>query len=135
MNRYGETFEETPPPGEYWLCPLVLQATGKRCAYKLLLQVSLWGPESILAEFSSPAAPLHGTERLAEAIRAKLQAHTREREHRMMEHLRTHSLIDFYRTRAEVIGDAHRRADEITSLADKVFLSTATQEQAEEGGH
>lgn len=133
MNQHGETFEERPPAGEYWLCPLVRQQDGKRCAYKLLVQVSLWGPDSIMSEFSSPSVEFYGTERFTEAIREKLQAHTREREARMMEHLKTHQLIDFYRTRAEIIGDAHRRADEITSLADRVFLSTATQEQPEGG--
>lgn len=133
MNRHGETWEKKPPAGEYWVCPLFAQAKGAKCEYKLLLQVSLWGPDGILTEYATPPAPLHGIEVVTEAIRLKLEAHMRERDQRMMDHLKTHELVDFYRTRAEIIGDAHKRADEITSLADKVFLSTATRERPEAG--
>lgn len=131
MNRHGETREKNPPPGEYWLCPLASHRTGQPCEYKLLRQ-ALWGTESIMAEFSSPSAAMYGTERLTEVIRARLQEHNREREQRMMDHLKTHERIDFYLTHGKIISDAHKRADEITSLADKVFLATATQERPEE---
>lgn len=135
MNRHGETFEENPPAGTYWLCPL------PTCTYKLLHMLPLHVAEQ--GQGMSPTWALGGkaawmgpppTGTLGDFVAMALHEHMRNREERLMLHLQSHDLMDFYQARVQIMNDAHAKADQLMSIADKVFRSTATRETTE-GGH
>lgn len=121
MNRHGETFEERPLPGEYKVCPL------HGCRYKLYV-----GPPDITMGVRT--AQWEPGVTIAEVVEATVRRELKRQEGLIKAHLQTHPLMDFYTTRAHIMGEAVRRADEITKLADLAFLSTATQETETEGG-
>jgi hypothetical protein len=121
VNANGETFEDRPPPGEYKACPL------HGCRYKLYV-----GPPdlSYSAHTVEWVPGVTVPDLVQEVVRREL-----ERQERLIKaHLRSHSQIDFYRTREHIMAEARFQAERIMSLADRVFQATATQEQTEGGG-
>lgn len=136
MNQHGETFEDQPPAGQYWLCPLY------GCKYKLLFALPfdltqnpdrvgpLWtiGSMAIWTGYDMRAAGL-----LRSYVQAGLEGHVAGRERRMQEHLKTHELLDFYSTRAEIFQEAQKKMERIMKLADQIFVGTASQERPEGG--
>lgn len=136
MNQHGETFEDQPPAGEYWLCPLY------GCKYKLLFALPfdltqnlgrvgpLWTVGSVATWYGGD---MRGAGLLRAYVQAGLEGHVAGRERRMQEHLKTHELIDFYRTRVEIFEEAQEKMAKIMRLADQAFVSTASQERPEGG--
>jgi hypothetical protein len=132
VNLYGETFEDPPPPGEYWLCPL------RECRYKLLVATAFDLSEPMGSQIVdgidvrtwvgvTPSS-------LSDMVRDRLMRHTATCDRLMREHLKGHEPMDFYRTHAAIMEEAKAKADKIQRLADLVFLATATQEQTKDGG-
>jgi len=123
VNGYGETFEEKPPPGEYLTCPLV------DCKWKLAQP----SPARLVRMGSELVRQVGATVSINDAVRESIAAVYAQQEVLIKAHLKTHALVDFYRTRAHILTEAHREADKITELAARVFLSQATQGQAKGG--
>jgi len=123
VNEYGETFEEKPPPGEYLTCPLV------DCKWKLAQP----SPVRLVRMGSELVRQVGYAMSINDAVREFVAGMSAQQEELIKGHLKTHALVDFYRTRAHILTEAHREADKITELAARVFLSQATQEQAKGG--
>lgn len=124
VNADGETFEDNPPPGDYLTCPLY------DCKYKLR-RMSSQQAVMVGAELVHVAAQLKTVQDLAhEALRAS----SAREEALVKAHLKTHGLLDFYRTCEHIKSQAQKEVARLMRLADLVFVSTATQETTEKGG-
>lgn len=124
MNGYGETFEEKPPPGEYLTCPLV------DCKWKLAQP----SPVRLVRMGSELVRQVGYAVSINDAVREFVAGMSAQQEELIKAHLKTHALMDFYRTRMQILSDAHAEADKIMRLAEMTFLSQATQEQTKGGG-
>lgn len=135
MNRHGETYEERPPAGEYWLCPL------EGCAFKLLFALPmdttavhdrrtdpLWALGEISTWIGGSTPDL-----LTEMVASGMRAHAEEREHRMLLHFKSHQLVDYYRTCEAIMTEANIKAAKIRQLVEYV-RPTGETEQGKAGG-
>lgn len=131
MNRHGETFEDLPSAGEYWLCPI------RDCRYKLLvaLPIDVTKPNSRLSPlwmlgslgyWMGAGVP---PETFEELVTGAVDRQIRNREERMMLHLSSHDMRDFYLTCDAIMAGARKRSEQMMRLADHVFRATATRSE------